>query len=178
MKSSIFHTIVPTDLQYVNTLILWNLICLALQGLSLKPTNQHFQNVAPLNRRFRGMSEGMLWENFDSNIFAVAVWRQLGQKRAYIYKTVTRSTDSSRMTYFFFIIALTAVLAMAVQGNQGRHFLWNNGMLTTRLEKTARSPTLSKALASLESLTAVPGARWDYATRLSPYFWFSESLAV
>jgi len=42
------------------------------------------------------------------------------------YKTVTRSTDSSRMSYFFFIIELTSVLAVAVQGNQGRHFLWNN----------------------------------------------------
>jgi hypothetical protein len=30
------------------------------------------------------------------------------------------------MSYFFFIIALTAVLAVAVQGNQGRYFLWNN----------------------------------------------------
>jgi hypothetical protein len=39
------------------------------------------------------------------------------------YETVTRSTDSSRMSYFFFIIALTAVLAVAVQGNQGRYFL-------------------------------------------------------
>jgi hypothetical protein len=41
------------------------------------------------------------------------------------HKTVTPPppTDSSRMPYFFFIITLTAVLAMAVQRNQGRHFL-------------------------------------------------------
>jgi hypothetical protein len=30
------------------------------------------------------------------------------------YKKVTRSTDSSRMSYLFFIIALTAVLAVAL----------------------------------------------------------------
>jgi hypothetical protein len=92
--------------------------------------------------------------------FSPLAFRDNLAKNELKYKTVAGSTDSSRMSYFFYIIALTVVLAVAVQGNQsGISFETNVGMLITRLEKTASSSTLSKALASPESLTSVPGGK-------------------
>jgi len=55
--------------------------------------------------------------------FSLLEFRDNMAKNEPKYETVTHSTDSSRISYFFFIITLTAVLAVAVQGNQGRHFL-------------------------------------------------------
>jgi len=96
---------------------------LALNGLSFKPTDQHFQNFFPLlNIGYVRCKKGCREKISTTARFSLLAFRDNVPQNEPKYKTVTRSTDSSRMSYFFFVIALTAVLAVAVQGNQGAAF--------------------------------------------------------